>query len=379
MRATIRDSDALRALRPLEVADYLRAHSWRRTEHEAERASVWLSETPSGDELEVLLPLDRALADYTTRMFELLQVLEAAEERAQLSILRDITTSRADIIRVYRHYADTAEGTIPIDDAVEVVGSARDMMMAAACAVVERKPYYHARRFREAADYVDGLRMGQTEQGSFVMTILSRVPPDLTLFEDGTGLQVEQPFERRVTTLLARALEAVTGAAAQGTIDAFQDVVPHGVSANLCAALVGLSEKGEDHGDVSVSITWSPVRPPSPGVRDRTVLPADAMEVIEEAARILRETSPREEFELTGLVTKLERGPQATAGRITILGFVDQEARKVSVQLAREAYQEAIRAHRDWLPVTCYGELVKDGQNYALDDARGFVVEEDTE
>jgi len=377
MKATVRDRSTLRLLRPLEVADYLRATNWRKADEEQGRASYWLKGTDSGEEIEILLPLDRDLADYAQRMGEVLAYLELAEERSQLEILSDLLTSRADVIRIRRQYGDVAEGTMPLDDAVEVFSSARDMMMAAACAAVEPKAYYHARRFTEANRYVDGLRIGQTERGSYVVTIVSRVPPDLTLFEEDDGVEVEDPFERRVTTLLAEAAHAISVAAGEATIDAFERAIEQGVSANLCRALVGLSEHGEDHGDVSLGFTWSRVRRPSEGVPTHVSLPADAVAVVGEAARVLRETSPREDFELDGVVTRLERGPKAQSGDVTILGFVEGQQRKVRAQLPPGVYDHAIRAHQERLAVTCFGDLVKEGRSYRLRDPRGFEVKQE--
>jgi len=377
MKATITDRGTLASLRPLEVADYLRATSWRKVREQEGRASYWLKAFSDGDEIEILLPLQRTLGDYPQRMGEVLAYLEMAEQRSQLEILSDLLTSRADVIRVRRQYPDVAEGTMPIDDAVSVFSSARDMMMAAACAAVECKPYYHARRFAEASRYVDGLRIGQTERGSYVVTIQSRVPPDLTLFDEDEDVDVEEPFERRVTATLATAVEAVSAAATETRIEAFERAVEHGVSANLLQALVGLSEHGEDHSDVSLSFTWSRVRRPDEDLPNDVSLPADAMAVIGEAARVLRETSPREDFELKGVVIRLDRDPDAQSGEVTILGPVEGELRKIRVELGPQPYHEAVHAHDDRLTVECYGELVKEGRSHRLRSARGFEITED--
>ena len=143
-----------------------------------------------------------------------------------------------------------------------LVQEAMDMMAAAACATVAPKPLYRARRPQEAADYLRGLRLGQTERGSFVVTIVSRVSPSLAgprAFHE--ELFSEEPFERRVSYTLVESLAAVRSAAesaaSKATFDAFANGVSEGVSANLCDALVGMGRHLSDNASLSVEVSWA--------------------------------------------------------------------------------------------------------------------------
>ena len=51
------------------------------------------------------------------------------------------------------------------------------------------------------------------------------------------------------------------------------------------------------------------------------------------------------------MVTKLDRDEKAAAGRITFIGFVEQQARQITVELRGADYDLAILAHRDRVPV----------------------------
>src|SRR5271165_122105 len=97
MKATIRDAEILRAIRPLELVGYLRANGWHE-EQPLERGAFWLKESKE-QSYELLLPLDSNLGDFANRIAEVLQVLERAEQRSQLEIVEDLMMVSADVIR----------------------------------------------------------------------------------------------------------------------------------------------------------------------------------------------------------------------------------------------------------------------------------------
>ena len=51
------------------------------------------------------------------------------------------------------------------------------MLLSAACSLSNPQPLYRAGANKEAREYLKQVRMGQTEQGSFVITLLSPVVP----------------------------------------------------------------------------------------------------------------------------------------------------------------------------------------------------------
>jgi hypothetical protein len=90
------------------------------------------------------------------------------------------------------------------------------------------------------------------------------------------------------------------------------------------------------------------------------------MPVIQEAARVLRDEAPIEEFELEGIIIALDRPPGATIGTVTVLGFIEDRPRRVRMELSEPDYALAGRAHTNRLPIICYGVLVKDGRSHNL-------------
>jgi hypothetical protein len=171
--------------------------------------------------------------------------------------------------------------------------------------------------------------------------------------------------------------QAAVSAAASGDFDSFRDAVKSGVSANLCEALAGLSQYVDTSKGLAINFSWSRTRTTAPKARGRIVLADDVVLVIREAGRLLRATALQEDFELHGMVFRLEREHEAEVGRIIVLGLVDGRPRKISVELTPKDYILAIRAHEEGLSVVCSGDLVKEGRSFALQNPRHFSVESD--
>jgi hypothetical protein len=344
---------------------------------------VWVRRDGAGEEYEVSIPLVPTFRDFALRMGDVLHVLEVVEERSQLEILRDLFITSADVIRVRLTDHELADGTVPIEDGAQFFAKAKDMMLAAACSAAGPRAYFPSRKPHRATEYLRRTRLGQTEQGSFVLTIISHVPPSLA-GKNGELFEPEEPFERRVTQTLAHALGAVRraaeDAASTGQVASFVDAVSQGVSANLCDAIVGLGRCSEVDRNLALDFSWARSRPVPPAVFESNSIffPADALPVIEEAGHHLKEASPQEEFEAIGPVVRLERAEGAATGKVTIHCFIDGQPRKVALELSDPDYHLAVTAHDHGQTVRCGGVLVREGRSLRLNNPFEFrlVTEE---
>ena len=386
MKAIIADEDALHALGPAEVAAYLRSKNWQSVDFIGAKGAVWSHVLPAhtgGGEAELLLPLDRGLSDYVRRMSEVLHILEVTENRSQLDILRDLGDADADVIRVRFHSAAFDDGSVPLEQAASLVAAARDMMLAAACAATQPRLAYPARKPAIASEYMERVRLGQTERGSYVLAVRSLVPQQFstqpTLFPDIASAAGDTPFARKVTLRLAQAIGATIEATAQvmasGDIGVFKSAVEQGVSANLCDALAGFGAVPATQ-SVSLNIGWASVRSVPASTRSSFVLPADTLSVLHDIARDLRENPSYAAFELRGPVVELKREEGYLEGQIVVAGIVDDHVRRVTVQLMDTDYNLAIQAHQNERPIFLEGELSREGRSYQLNNARNLSFDE---
>jgi hypothetical protein len=379
MRASVRESSTLTALKPLEVASYLRVRGWRQEAEIGDKGSIWVfPASGDGDEADITLPLRRDLGDFALRMGDVLRTLAAVEQRPETEVLHDLMTTSSDLIRVRAPSRDAASGSLPIEEAVAFVERSRDMMLAAACAAITKRSYFANRKPVRATDYLSKVRMGQTERGNYVLTILSPVAP--TLVSEGElplDLETPEPYERQVIRTLAEGLAALEQAARQaassGGMGAFEQAVRLGVSANLCEAVAGLSAVSPGEG-LDISIAWSRTRQPAAAVPSSIFLSSDSIPLIQEAARLFKDIAPVEDVELQGFVTRLARGPKETSGEVTLEGLVEGQLRRALVELGEGIYSKAVQGHEQRQRVACAGDLIKERGGYRLQNPRHFRV-----
>lgn len=379
MNIEIRDAAALRTLRPLEVAAYLRSKGWKSTEQTA-NASTWLR-TLGTEVFEATIPLYESLRDYALRMGEVLQTIAVAENRSQGLVYSDLLTTFADVLRIRIDDPEAKDGTLSIEAHAQMAQKARELWLAAACAALEHRAVWHTKKPTQAVDQVRKLRVGQSERGSYIITVISRVSPALEVPGNGQLFETNLPYERQVTQTLATALDTLESAAAKaavsGKFDSFEESVEKGVSSNLCDAVAGLWGDEDRQRTLEFSFTWSPARPLETAVPSKVRFSADRIPVIREASRVMRERSPVIDFELEGAVVKLDRQRGEQTGKATILGLVDGRPKRVTLELEDPLYHLAIQAHEQERALRCIGSLVREGRGFRLHNARDLVVEEE--
>lgn len=372
MKVDIRDEGALAAVSPLDLLAYLRTGGWAEVRNEPGRFAIWIMGKSDNPEAEILLPLDRTVRDFARRIHEALEELERVERRSELEILHDLATTSADVIRVRLDQEDQAAGSILIDHGVALIDRARDLLLASACSALSPRPSYGPRRPQKAVDFVRRTRLGQTEHGSYVITLISRVSPELGTVSDQ---MVDEPFERQVTTTLAQAVGAVQRAAERavvtGNLDAFRDQVEIGVSANLCDAIVGMAGGTDEGRGITFDFSWARTRPfkVETSFSPRVVLGSDVVPVIAEAARMFRETMPQDDYEVLGPVVKLERYGEGD-GQITVVSLNESPPRTVRIALKAVDYSIAVEAHSRNVFVSVAGTLKREGRSWNLNEPR---------
>ena len=383
MTSALQIADIVKSFRPLEAASYLRLHGWKQRDSVPEKYALWTKQEENREGFEVMLPLATGFSDFPRRVRDLIETLQAEEHRGLLEILEDLTTPHADIVRARLAPEGDMGGTLPLEDGAAAFQHMRDLMLSAACAAVAPKQVYAKRKPDQAMKYLREARIGQTQRGSYVITVLSPVPPVLLAGNQTVMLPEteEEPFGRKTVRILAEALAAtvsgVADAASTGKLDAFSAGVCMGVSANLCEAILGLNEGSGSRG-LGFSFSWAPSRGAPEGVKNVQQLQADSMPYLEEASRHFRQTSELEEVEVFGVVHRLEH-LNGDAGKVTIVGTADSERRTVVMELAGELHKLAIRAYEKLLPVACVGELAKEGKSYTLRNPRHFRVVDESE
>ena len=372
MATFISDAKALLAVSPAALAAYARTAGWAKVETYREHSDIY-----TGNGLpEVILPRTKSLKDYPAVVAELVGIFARVGEVDELTLYRDLVTSDRDVVRV--RVAD-GNGTVDINEGADLIAGSRDMLLAAACSVQDPRPVYRTGANREANEFMKQVRLGQTEAGSFVVTLLSPiVPPPVapTLFE---GLEfAEMSMVRRVTFRLGEALQACKTAiekTVSGEKDAFSNSVGEGVSANLCDSLVQIIEPFKA---LDISVTWARTQPMK-SVRQVIHFVDDDVAFLREAAFSMRGRLSKPEERLFGYVLRLKRSETEEDGTVTIRASVDRKSQSVTTVLDHVDYSRAVQAHDKRFPIITEGDLERMGQRWRLLNPRIVEVIGDEE
>jgi hypothetical protein len=370
MKVRILDKPALEAISPAALRAYLVYEGWRQLEPFGEFSEVY-TRSEAQPQSELVVPASTEIADYASAVGEALHFLSLFEDREELAIYGDLVRADRDVIRVRAPAADN-DGSIGIDPGVKLVAHARNMLASAACAALEPRSAYQLGKIQKAEDYMRRVRLGQTEEGSFVITLLTPIPPVLAgPSKTSMWPRLEQePFERRVTRMLTQSLHAAREAIIESNrgegLKAFVSAVSKGVSANLCEALASIIDRSDG---ADVSVTWARTRP-TPIARDRIVFGRADGEILTEAARQLRLREPRRDERVLGYVTDLHRAEGDIEGHVTVKAIIDGRPRSLSMILPKDDYEIAVEANARQVPITLVGDLELDGQRWKLADPR---------
>jgi hypothetical protein len=355
---------------PADFAAYLRSRQWQFGGIQAN----WALYTLDPENTAVEVPQLSQSRDYSRVAAALLEELSRIEHRAAAQILREVLASTTDVVRLSLRGSTMNDGRIPVEAGLAAYDGARNLLLAAACSALDRRSA-HARRKPDAAmKLLQRVRFGQTEVGSFVLTMESSVPPLL----QGRLIELpdeETPLERKTSLLLATALRetqvALQEAAATGSIEPFRSRTPAGLSANLCDALVELIRDTQAD-QLSVSVSYAHHRPVPP-IPAAITFGRDAVPFLSEAATGLRGEASYPAYLLAGVIVSLTSDNPAVGGTVTIRGDVEGSLRQVRVALDAASYSSAIQAHEDRALVTVGGELTPEGKSLRLLNGRDFA------
>lgn len=375
---TRREPTLKELLSPRQVQLYLEAKGWER-ERASETFAVWKAHR-AGVERQLFLPLLSDPPDFELRLRQFVDDLATVEAEDRDEVLDELQFSAADRVRVRIAGPRVGLGELPLVDGAYLFDGARSMMQAAACAALNSRASFGSKVPGQVADYIKEVRLGQTEPGSFVVTIISGLDLDSrnrhTIPTDDGG-EFETPFERKVTTKLVKALQAASGAADsvlqyQADYEAFGEAVHLGVSANLCDAVAKMGA-GNEGVDLRLSVDWAEVAPLPDDQQELTedvVFRPESFPVMERARDYLRGVGPFPGVEVVGTVKQLRRSEAQDTGTVVLDGYAHDDRKTIHLELTGDAYLAAVDAHRNKQQMFVTGTLLKRGRKWMLDDPK---------
>ena len=360
----------LTALSPRDIAGWLRNRGYEHRGNFGEFGLVFARDRPEETQ-EVILPTSPQAKDFGRRMEELVNEIAGYEDRAPGDVLTDLTLTPFEVVRVRSPDADDY-GSVRLSKGLDLHEEARNLVLSAANAAASPAPRrsWRGRRFEEVSSYLENVRLGQSQRGSFILTVLS--PWDFVPDTHGALDLGEVTFGRRVTKSLQMALEATARGIRDSTAGGVEPLVnayTRGVSSNFCQSLAKLVRDGEG---IDVTIGWSPAHPESAPVK--VSFKREDAAVLTEAAKILSRQEPEPGVVLEGLVAAIAEDPERFDGEVVLETVLAGALRRVRVKFESEERDAVYAAaqNKQWIRVV--GDLRRDGRGLSLAAPRELAL-----
>lgn len=356
----------------VQVEAYLGSNAWFMDGGVSSVGTLWHRQ--DNESAEIVLPKHPGVRDFHRRFNEALTALSAFEGRSVAAVVADVVRMSSNLITVRVIGADTADGTIPINDGVLLFSKAKDLLYAAALSMYSKRKQFSGQPPKDAKVYVDSLLLGQTEIGSYVVNVIAPLPPPRPAQATGAGPEV--PVAEAVTLNLVHGLEAISKATAEfadnRSLKVFDAAVESGVSANMCDALVGFSgtERKRDF-EIRVSGAAGPMFEGETKVFN---FDADAVAAVQKASDYYKGDYTLDDRNIWGFVKKLDRPKGEDVGTITVEAAVDGVERSIKIMLNPDEYHQAVLAHDTKVIVACSGNIHIKNRRATLLNPTGFRI-----
>jgi hypothetical protein len=346
-------------LDPAQIAAYLRTHGWR----VADRRRTTSRWTLPDEGRSIVLVDNREDPDYEDYLSVLFARLRDIERRDSEAILGDIRVAGRDTLVLRVAAPAISAGEIPISYGTELFGGVRDLLVASGRSLDDTRANFRGPTPESVMNLLDRLTFGETQAGSYILTVRTPVDQQLAFDAIASGANIE----RRT---IARTIEAVSAARDAGTRlndeDALDMSIEHGLSAQLCKALTRIDPETTGVA-VEFSTQWADGLPdPAPNLPRTIALESADFAHVRYLGETLSRIIPDNDFSLDGWIKEIKFDALwAARGIVTVEARVRGRRRDVRVELEGSDFEESRRlAGRGYLRAV--GTLEKAGRTWVL-------------
>lgn len=389
------DNTILNELRPEDFSTYLSLIGWTQESSLNKRWEVFVgAEDAEGEPLEIVLPTATQSIEDKFHLASAVNLLSALAEEKPETVITRIKLQEYDVLRI-RDIETNKYHSIPLNLAAQQVQAMKRLIAFSACSEEEARTHFNTYQIKQAKDMLGHYRFGQTFAGSFGFSIESKIIREpsryiqkrFTLDEPTNGDENEEdinpvylPIERRVMERVIRGLMVTQQLSDSGSIERLVEEYHSGFNANMCEAIVEMSEKKSM--PIECNILWSPKIQPSRDIASvqSILLTGRNYYQLERAAEQLKNKEP-EVMVVRGRVTDLSASDDPLgnpdAKRSVIIKWTYRPVGrpiKIIVSLDKDDYLTAIKAHQEWWTIEITGILQRAGNIWKLAKPQNFTV-----
>lgn len=321
-------------------------------------------------EIDVFIPTSPTIRDFKRRINDLVETLSAQSKVSRDRILRDLVNSGYDIVRIAANEGEH-EATLGFDAAIDLLQGGYALIDS--CAVVAASTTLIAairgRRTDAVRNYLDKIRVGQTEVGSFVLTLL--MPSDFDSVEVPNLENIAGTFGSRVVDRLSVAL-STADLATKAIGDSSHGFAQGGLTANFSGAMHRMLASA---GDIIITLDNSLIST-KPKRAKRFKFRSESADRFKEIEQYLKPVELKGRHTLAGEILNIKEPKGKKSGFFVMACDVDGEDRSVRVKYNRSQRVFLMNAmnNKGVSLLSVSGNLVSKNGKLNLEDPNEFQV-----
>lgn len=354
--------DAVSKIDPYIIMTYLKKMRWEI--YPLDRKDIRIFQYRRGEMFEqVTIPLNRSLRDYDYAMYDTVCKIAHIENRSVKQQIMYFVYPNADILKIRLDKENIKTGNIPLDEAINLYENAKKLLSAAAQDIVHPKTIHVGRTDSLTQDFLSQCRFGQTEIGSYVISIVCPLvkpytPGQLNLFPEDD--EYAYSLGRMTTNRIITNINTIKQKIDSGNVESLTNCEEN-ISLNFYEALNGLNSK-EEKTSIEFDVNWSSGIHINRCQCDSVLITDQYYDPIEKIINEIKKSSYKTTT-ITGKITQLKAAPTVNERQYgcIVVAYIDdnKKSKSVTAVLTKKDYENAIKAHQHGKRVKLTGDLQK--------------------
>lgn len=238
---------------PKRINTYLISRGWAQCSSLYGGAVIQLR-SPDGS-MYVHIPFVQEFYDYEKVVARSVSDIARYYELSESSLMTVLETSNSDVLKWRIKGRKTMGGMMSMDSMYSSIRSIKDLLFYAGMDIVSPSTYHPRQQNKEVESYLSQYSFGQTEVGSYVLTLICPLGEyEIPMFEE---LDNQIPFLRRVNLKIFSEISKIQESVENGTSYLDESISTGRVSVNFLDSLCSLYEENQKEGtDMELSPIW---------------------------------------------------------------------------------------------------------------------------
>lgn len=350
----------------VNVAKYLVDLGWNEIKSRREYVKIFQTEK-NNNFYQVDLPIDRDLRDYNIAMYRVVENISNYTEKSVEQVLLELLNPLSDIIRVRIKNNQVEDGSILFEDAINLYDNAKKLIVATAMDIINPRLIHLGRPDSKVQEFVSNCRFGQTEIGSYIVSLVCPMSDikngkiqQLSLFSEQE--ECASSLTRQVTNKLILSVKTIKEAIDKGKLNdvIFSETnIENPISVNFLEALNAMSIYRKDS-ELDIAAKYAPTIKDNILPYNKVSISHDYYDPIDTIVKKVKNDHCEEKV-FIGRISKLNAIPDVDKRKTGTVGLVfigeNENKSTATIELHNNDYELALDAHRKGKNVKVIGSI----------------------